>query len=282
MRINHGGKKQPVNDERKVPRFAANKRSSYSQGNPSQSSKKDFYMNSIYTYSSIYSKRDYSFKFNSKNIFQIPDLKKIVLNSRIKSGVILNPSQEKKKISATFLSQEMITGQKTKTTRAKSFIAGFKLRKGQLVGCMITLRKQKMYSFLEKIIHIILPKIREFEGFDMNKIIIDKRNPDLGARLAMESNPIAKQPIPVGGYEATRVVCNKQAISQLNLSLSIKNLLLFPELENHYEIFEAISGIQMTLCLQGVIDKYSLRMDTIPKVQCLIFLSSLQIPFGRQ
>ena len=223
-------------------------------------------MNSISNYSSIYCKRDYSFKFNSKNIFQIPDLKKIVLNTRIKSGVVLNPSQEKKKISATFLSQEMITGQKTKTTRAKNFIAGFKLRKGQLVGCMITLRKQKMYSFLEKIIRTILPKIREFEGFDMNRIIIDKENtrPEAGALKGRLS-----------------------AISQLNLSLSIKNLLLFPELENHYEIFESISGIQITLCLQGVhlakgqAKGVSLRIDpNIPKLQCLVFLSSLQIPFA--
>jgi len=98
-------------------------------------------------------------KFNYKNDMQVPQLVKIVVNIGIGEAIqnikLLDAAQEELKL---------ITGQKPVVTRAKKSIAAFKLRTGMPIGCMVTLRKSRMFDFLDKLINIALPRVRDFRG----------------------------------------------------------------------------------------------------------------------
>ncbi len=102
-------------------------------------------------------------KYGYKNLMQVPKLKKVVVNRGV-GEVVLNSK------AIDIASQELaeITGQKPLITKAKKSIAGFKLKKGMPVGCKVTLRGDRMYHFMEKLINISLPKIRDFKGVNPN------------------------------------------------------------------------------------------------------------------
>lgn len=107
-------------------------------------------------------------KFGIKNILAAPVIKKITLN--IGLGV---DATDKKFMQAAMDELSLITGQKPAITKAKSSIAGFKIRRDQNLGVKVTLRGKKMYEFLERLIYIALPRIRDFRGlsskaFDKN------------------------------------------------------------------------------------------------------------------
>nr|YP_010337191.1 ribosomal protein L5 [Pseudoerythrocladia kornmannii]QUE28271.1 ribosomal protein L5 [Pseudoerythrocladia kornmannii]UNJ16776.1 ribosomal protein L5 [Pseudoerythrocladia kornmannii] len=97
------------------------------------------------------------FKYN--NLHQVPKIEKITINRGLGEA-----SQNAKALEASINELSLITGQKPVTTLAKKSIAGFKLREQVPVGVMVTLRKYKMYSFLEKLINLSLPRIRDFRG----------------------------------------------------------------------------------------------------------------------
>lgn len=99
-------------------------------------------------------------KFNYKNQFSIPKLKKIVIN--IGCG---EASKEAKVMEAAQKTLEIITGQKPAITRSKKAISNFKLRQNDPVGCMVTLRRARMYEFLDRLISVALPRIRDFRGY---------------------------------------------------------------------------------------------------------------------
>ena len=96
-------------------------------------------------------------KYN--NDFQVPKLKKIVLNMGVGETV-----SDSKKINAAVDDLTLISGQKPSVTQAKKSIAGFKLRKGMNIGCKVTLRKDRMYEFLDRLITVALPRVRDFKG----------------------------------------------------------------------------------------------------------------------
>lgn len=98
-------------------------------------------------------------EFNYSNVMEVPKLDKIVVNMGV--GDATNNS---KLLEAAIADLEIITGQKPVATKAKKAIAGFKLREGQAIGCKVTLRGEKMYTFLEKLIRISLPRVRDFRG----------------------------------------------------------------------------------------------------------------------
>lgn len=98
-------------------------------------------------------------KFGFKNVHQVPYLQKVVLNVGLGEA-----SQDKKHIDGALAELATITGQKAAITKAKKAIAGFKIRKGSIVGCKVTLRKAKMYEFLDRLINVALPRIRDFQG----------------------------------------------------------------------------------------------------------------------
>ncbi len=98
-------------------------------------------------------------QFNYTNPLQIPRLEKIVINMGVGEA-----AQDAKKIEGALADLTAIAGQKPVVTRAKNSIAGFKLRENQVVGCKVTLRKERMYEFLDRLITIALPRVRDFRG----------------------------------------------------------------------------------------------------------------------
>jgi len=98
-------------------------------------------------------------QFGYKNGLQIPSLDKVVVNMGIGEGVA-----DRKKVESAAADLALITGQKAIVTKARKSIAAYKLRAGQAVGCKVTLRKARMYEFLDRLINIALPRVRDFRG----------------------------------------------------------------------------------------------------------------------
>jgi large subunit ribosomal protein L5 len=98
-------------------------------------------------------------KFGYKNIYEVPRLEKICVNMGLGEAV-----QNPKIIDQALVELAQITGQKPKVCRARKSIAGFKLRKGMPIGVMVTLRRNRMYDFLTRLIHVALPRVRDFKG----------------------------------------------------------------------------------------------------------------------
>ncbi|MEQ9042687.1 MAG: 50S ribosomal protein L5 [Alphaproteobacteria bacterium] len=98
-------------------------------------------------------------KFGYENAMQIPKLEKIIVNMGVGEAV-----KESKKIDVAVGDLAAITGQKPVVTRAKKSIAGFKVREGMPLGCKVTLRRDRMYEFLDRLVTIALPRVRDFRG----------------------------------------------------------------------------------------------------------------------
>ena len=98
-------------------------------------------------------------EFGYKNVLAVPRLEKIVVNMGIGEAV-----QDSKKVDAAAKDLTAITGQRPVITRAKKSIATFKVREGMKIGCKVTLRRDRMYEFLDRLITIALPRVRDFRG----------------------------------------------------------------------------------------------------------------------
>ena len=98
-------------------------------------------------------------KFNYKNVMEVPKLEKVVVNMGVGEAV-----QNPKALEAAVNDMQVITGQKPIITTATKSIAAFKLRAGMKIGCKVTLRGDRMYDFVEKLINIVLPRVRDFRG----------------------------------------------------------------------------------------------------------------------
>ena len=101
-------------------------------------------------------------QFGYKNPMQVPTLEKVVLNMGIGEGVA-----DRKKVEAAAADLSLIAGQKAVITKAKRSIATFKVRDGQPIGCKVTLRKARMFEFLDRLINIALPRVRDFRGLNV-------------------------------------------------------------------------------------------------------------------
>jgi len=175
----------------------------------------------IQSYSREIISQDLIYKQNIHNIMQLPSIEKLVINSTSKSFI-----EDRKNITPTLLGLEMICGQKLKISVAEKSIAGFKIRQGQTIGCKVTLRKDSIYSFLDKLTLVILPRLSNFTA------------------LTLES-------------------FDRQA----NYTIGLNDLLLFPELETQFELFENLKGIDI-----------SFVMRKKNKYENLLLLTALQIP----
>jgi large subunit ribosomal protein L5 len=98
-------------------------------------------------------------EFNYKNPMQVPGIHKVVIN--IGMGEVI---QNAKAMDAAVADLATITGQRPVITRAKRSVAAFKLREGMQIGCMVTLRGERMYQFLDKLMNVALPRLRDFQG----------------------------------------------------------------------------------------------------------------------
>jgi large subunit ribosomal protein L5 len=115
-------------------------------------------------------------QFGYTNIHQVPKVIKVVVNRGLGEA-----SQNAKALESSIKELTTITGQKPVVTRAKKAIAGFKLRKGMPVGVMVTLRGERMYAFLDRLINLALPRIRDFRGISA-KSFDGRGNYSLGVR----------------------------------------------------------------------------------------------------
>jgi large subunit ribosomal protein L5 len=115
-------------------------------------------------------------EFQFKNSMQVPRLKKITVNCAVKEAVA-NP----KVLDSAFEELMAITGQKPVTTRSRKAIAAFKVRKGNAVGVMVTLRRARMYEFLDRLMNVDLPRVRDFKGVN-SKAFDGRGNYSLGIR----------------------------------------------------------------------------------------------------
>jgi large subunit ribosomal protein L5 len=130
--------------------------------------------------------------FSRGNRLDLPRLQKIVVNMGVGSAI-----QEKKHLETSIEAMAIITGQKPLTTFARKSVAGFRLREGMAIGCKVTLRRQRMFEFLDRLIAIALPRVRDFRGvsakaFDGNgnytlglseQLVFAELNPDKFTRV---------------------------------------------------------------------------------------------------
>jgi large subunit ribosomal protein L5 len=100
-------------------------------------------------------------QFGYKNRFEVPTLDKVVINMGIGEGIA-----DKKKVDGAAADLALIVGQKAVVTKARKSIATYKVRMGQPIGCKVTLRKARMYEFLDRLINIALPRVRDFRGLN--------------------------------------------------------------------------------------------------------------------
>jgi large subunit ribosomal protein L5 len=116
---------------------------------------KDFYLSDV---------RDaLTKKFGYKNIMEIPKIEKIVINMGVGEA-----KENAKALESAVKDMEIITGQKAVITKAKKSIANFKIREGVAIGCKTTLRGDKMYEFLDRLVNLALPRVRDFRGVNAN------------------------------------------------------------------------------------------------------------------
>jgi len=100
-------------------------------------------------------------EFKYSSTMQVPKLEKIVINMGVGEAV-----QDSKKVTAAAAEMALIAGQKPLISKAKRSVAGFKLREGMPIGCKVTLRRERMYEFLDRLITIALPRVRDFRGLN--------------------------------------------------------------------------------------------------------------------
>ena len=102
-------------------------------------------------------------KFGYKNIMEVPKLDKVVINMGVGEA-----KDNAKVLESAIADMEKIAGQKAVVTRAKNSVANFKIREGMPIGCKVTLRGEKMYEFVDRLINLALPRVRDFRGVNPN------------------------------------------------------------------------------------------------------------------
>jgi len=160
--------------------------------------------------------------FMYKNPMEIPKLEKISIHMMLKQAI-----HDKKHIETALFALELITGQKATYVYAKKSISSFQLRKGMIIGCRVTLRKDRMYSFLDNLVTTVLPRLRDFHGLS-----------------------------------------SKSFDGAGNYSFGLKDCLVFPEIEAHYDLFDQTYGMDIHIVTSAKTNK-----------EAQILLSSLQFPF---
>ena len=153
-------------------------------------------------------------KYNYKTVMEIPKLEKIVINMGVGDA-----TTNSKLLDAAVADLTQITGQKPVITKAKKSIAGFHVREGQSIGCKVTLRGEAMYNFMDKLISIALPRVRDFRGIS-NKAFDGRGNYTLGVKEQLIFSEIEYDNIvKVRGMDivfVTTAKSNEEAFDLLN------------------------------------------------------------------
>ena len=157
-------------------------------------------------------------KFSYKNVMAVPRVEKVIINNSFGRLAIGKSAEEQKKIFDNILNDlTLISGQHALLTRAKKSISSFKLRQGMPIGVKVTLRKRKMYDFLDRLIHIALPRSRDFRGIDLKSV--DKTgNLTLGIKEQISFPEISPEKTRfLFGFEVTVVTGTKTREESLEL-----------------------------------------------------------------
>ena len=164
-------------------------------------------------------------KFGYKNTMAVPQIKKVSINTCFGKQAVTKTSGEREKMQKHILSDlASISGQKPKLVKSKKSIAGFKLREGLEIATMVTLRKSKMWDFLERLIYLSFPRSRDFKGLDQ-KMIDSRGNLNIGFREHISFPEIfAEKEKTIFGLEMT-VVTNAKSKEE---GLELYKLLGFP------------------------------------------------------
>lgn len=164
-------------------------------------------------------------RFGYKSPMAVPRIEKVVVNTGFGREAGGKTSDERKKLAQTIVDDlSLICGQKPVLTKAKKAIAGFKIRKGMPIGAKVTLRKQKMYDFLERLIYIALPRSRDFRGISP-KSVDQEGNLTIGIKeQIIFPEVLAEKAKNIFGLEVT-VVTNAKNREE---SLELLKLLGFP------------------------------------------------------
>jgi len=116
-------------------------------------------------------------KFNYRSVMEVPRITKVTLNMGVGEAVA-----DKKVLEHAVADMAKIAGQKPVVTKARKAIAGFKIREGYPIGCMVTLRGKRMYEFLDRLISVAMPRIRDFRGVPGNKGFDGRGNYNIGVK----------------------------------------------------------------------------------------------------
>ena len=152
-------------------------------------------------------------KYNYTSVMQVPKLEKIVINIGVGDA-----TTNSKLLDAAVNELELITGAKPVVTKAKKSIAGFHVREGQSIGCKVTLRGEAMYNFMDKLISIGLPRVRDFRGIS-NKAFDGRGNYTLGIKEQLIFSEIEYDNIVKVGMDivfVTTAKSNEEAFDLLN------------------------------------------------------------------
>lgn len=159
--------------------------------------------------------------FHYKNPYEVPRIEKVTVNVGFGKMISGKSAEEQKKIiDAIFEDLSLITGQKPSLTVARKSISGFKLKKGQPQGAKVTLRRKRMYDFLERLIYVALPRSRDFKGIDLSSFD-QKGNLTIGIKEHTAFPEISLEKVKfIFGLEVTVTVkskSQKEAIEMLRL-----------------------------------------------------------------
>ncbi len=116
-----------------------------------------------------------------KNVFQCPKVEKVTINVGVGRWVTKDPSRKDDVLEKIFQDLSLITGQKAQVRKARKSISGFGVKEGMPIGVRVTLRGKRMYDFLERLIHVVFPRIRDFKGVKLSSVD-DNGNLTVGLR----------------------------------------------------------------------------------------------------
>ncbi len=152
---------QTAAPKKQKPQGAAPKGKEAAEAKPKQPRERSDYVSRLKTHFEQVVRGELTKQFGYSNRMQVPAITKVVLNMGIGEGVA-----DRKKVESAAADLSLIAGQKAVITKARKSIATYKLRDGQPIGCKVTLRKARMYDFLDRLVNIALPRIRDFRGLN--------------------------------------------------------------------------------------------------------------------
>jgi large subunit ribosomal protein L5 len=153
--------KAPKAAKEGAPKGASKGAKEAGESKPKQARERSDYVARLRTHYDQVVREELTKKFGYKNHMQVPVITKVVLNMGIGEGVA-----DRKKVDNAAGDLSLIAGQKCVITKSRKSIANYKLRDGQAIGCKVTLRKKRMYDFIDRLVNIALPRIRDFRGLN--------------------------------------------------------------------------------------------------------------------